>query len=129
MPVIQCTASFADRLWSAKMDYLKPERGRQMTDQMLVDRVARVLGRDPVDAGTGGRWFKGTQPSLATIAALAIVFEVDPGWLAFGELSMAPAPGLTTQAKVVEMIAKTQKVVQDEKPKAAAPKRKKAQNG
>jgi transcriptional regulator with XRE-family HTH domain len=71
------------------------------TQSDLADSVNKVL----LDQGfnfpafskvTVSRWEAGkTEPSLATIAALAAVFRCDPGWLAFGagEGRESPLPG------------------------------------
>lgn len=54
--------------------------------------VRDALGRETLTASTVQRWEEGSEPDLATIAAIASVCGVDPGWLAFGAASKAPPP-------------------------------------
>lgn len=59
--------------------------------------VGRVLRSAPVQAGTVRRWFRDVVPSdLDSLYAMAVVLNVDAGWLAFGERSQAPAPAWFT---------------------------------
>jgi transcriptional regulator with XRE-family HTH domain len=61
------------------------------TQADLAEAVTRVLAHrgfdfPPFSKVTVSRWESGkTEPSLATISAIAEVFGCDPGWLAFGE--------------------------------------------
>ena len=63
---------------------------------------AEIVGRVRVpprtyDQSMVAKWLEGSVPGLDTIAALAVALNVDPGWLAFGDRSLAPAPSLTAQ--------------------------------
>lgn len=54
----------------------------------LSKRSGESIGQSGVS-----KWIsQGNRPSLEHIAALAHLAGVDPGWLAMGELSAAPAP-------------------------------------
>ena len=68
--------------------------GRELTQTELAKTVGKLLGNDNLDQTTVGRWFRQTEPDLETINALARALGpgVDPGWLAFGADSKAPAP-------------------------------------
>lgn len=67
--------------------------GQELEQDEVGRQVARYLGaEEPIGQGTVSRWFRSSVPDLRTIAALALVLNVDPGWLAFGELSGAPKP-------------------------------------
>jgi transcriptional regulator with XRE-family HTH domain len=59
--------------------------------------LARAISREagePIGQSGVSKWLgsKGNRPSLEYIAALAALAGIDPGWLAMGELSAAPAP-------------------------------------
>lgn len=59
--------------------------------------IGRVLDCAAVHSGTVRRWFVDViPPDLNIICALAIVLDVDPGWLAFGKASTAQAPAWFT---------------------------------
>lgn len=73
--------------------YLQGFLGRKVENKEIADLVGRALGKETLSPSTVGRWHDGTEPDLATIAAMAKVYRVDPGWLAFGPLSAAPPPG------------------------------------
>jgi transcriptional regulator with XRE-family HTH domain len=60
-------------------------QGRRVTQTEIGKLVGKVLQSGAVNPATVSRWFQGAEPPLATIAAMAKVFECDPGWLAFGE--------------------------------------------
>lgn len=64
----------------------------RITNVEIGIRVANELELDaPIPGPTVGRWINGSNvPSLDTLAALARVLNVDPGWLVFGDLSGAP---------------------------------------
>lgn len=65
---------------------------RRLTQTQLGERVGKPLGR-AVGQYTVSDWFRGvSMPSLEETEALALVLEVDPGWLAFGHASESPAP-------------------------------------
>lgn len=51
--------------------------------------LAKRLG---VSGSSITRWAEGTVPEVDTIALIASVCGVDPGWLAFGEASAAQGP-------------------------------------
>jgi transcriptional regulator with XRE-family HTH domain len=71
---------------------------RDISQKEIGERVAKRLGEPrPIHQSTAGKWLKsgkegGAVPDVPTIAALALEFAVDPGWLAFGGASRAPAP-------------------------------------
>ena len=68
------------------------------TQADLAEAVTRVLAErgfdfPPFSKVTVSRWESGkTEPSLATISAIAEVFGCDPGWLAFGAGEGRPSP-------------------------------------
>lgn len=73
--------------------YFQARAGRQVTQREVGRRVAELMGRRrPHNPATVSAWFKGTAPDAETITALARALDVDPGWLAFGAASQAPAP-------------------------------------
>ena len=65
-----------------------------MSQERLGGLLSAQLGREqPISGATISRWESNdATPDLATLEALAVVCRVDPGWLAFGERSKAPAP-------------------------------------
>ena len=69
-------------------------RSEKLSQERLGALVSRELSKGaPVTAATVSRWESGdTVPSVTTIAAIARVCGVDPGWLAFGAESTAPSP-------------------------------------
>lgn len=69
-------------------------RSEKLSQERLGILVSRDLSKGaPVTAATVSRWESGdTVPSVTTIAAIARVCGVDPGWLAFGAESAAPSP-------------------------------------
>ncbi len=69
-------------------------RSEKLSQERLGVLVSRELSKGaPVTAATVSRWESGdTVPSVTTIAAIARVCGVDPGWLAFGAESAAPSP-------------------------------------
>lgn len=92
---------FRERLFKS-WKCLEVRTGREIAKGELGKRVAEVRGHPgwkgggasitPVHQTTVGRWFKDSMPDGDTIAALAQVLEVDPGWLMFGDQSEAPEP-------------------------------------
>ena len=68
------------------------------SEKLLQERLGVLVSRElskgaPVTAATVSRWVSGdTVPSVTTIAAVARVCGVDPGWLGFGAESAAPSP-------------------------------------
>lgn len=69
-------------------------RSEKLSQERLGVLVSRELSKGaPVTAATVSRWESGdTVPSVATVAAVARVCGVDPGWLAFGAECAAPSP-------------------------------------
>jgi transcriptional regulator with XRE-family HTH domain len=69
-------------------------RSEKLSQERLGGLVSRELSKGaPVTAATVSRWESGdTVPSVTTLAAVARVCGVDPGWLAFGAESAAPGP-------------------------------------
>jgi len=69
-------------------------RSEKLSQERLGGLVSRDLSKGaPVTAATVSRWESGdTVPSVTTLAAIARVCGVDPGWLAFGAESAAPGP-------------------------------------
>jgi transcriptional regulator with XRE-family HTH domain len=69
-------------------------RSEKLSQERLGVLVSRELSKGaPVTAATVSRWESGdTVPSVTTIAAIARVCGVDPGWLGFGAESAAPSP-------------------------------------
>ncbi len=87
-----------DKLIAGRMDYAlgcyRKATGRQRAKMTEVGKaVAKLLKRKYV-ASQVSRHFTGERKmDLVTVAAYATVMRVDSGWLAFGALSDAPAPG------------------------------------
>ena len=82
-----------ERIFSARLEASAEERERIAQDR-LGALVGGYLGKESaVTAATVSRWEAGlAMPSIASIAAVAAVCGVDPGWLAFGSASKAPGP-------------------------------------
>ena len=81
-----------ERLFIAR-NLLERRLGRKVTHSDLGEAIARQLRRAPFSAATVSQWLSGKQAlSLQVTLALAKLCGVDPGWLAFGEESRAPAP-------------------------------------
>jgi transcriptional regulator with XRE-family HTH domain len=81
-----------DRLFKAWLRY-QAKLGRPKAQEWLAEAVSKELGlNEPLTQGSVSRWLTGSEPNLRTIAALAKVLRVDPGWLAFGSDSAAPPP-------------------------------------
>ena len=83
--------TFADR-YRAAFKRLEMMEGGDVTNLEMAERVAVFLERKPVSAVSASRWKNGAVPDLGIIGALAEICGVDPGWLAFGESTGAPAP-------------------------------------
>lgn len=75
---------------------LQARTGGAKTQDWLAEEVSKELGLEPQEYLTQSlmsRYLRGsTTPPVGTIAAIAKVLGVDPGWLAFGPASQAPAP-------------------------------------
>lgn len=85
-------SGFHDRVRRAHLAR-QTEIGRDLSQDEVGREVARYLGlQEAIGQGTVSRWFRGSIPDLRTIGGLALVLNVDPGWLAFGDLSAAPKP-------------------------------------
>ena len=64
--------------------------------------VGEGLGREPVSAATISRWESGESiPDLSTLLQISRLAGVDPGWLAFGQASRAPAPQMNASRRSV----------------------------
>jgi hypothetical protein len=70
--------------------------------------AAKRLPRGTLTPAAISRHFNGRMPSVATVAAYAAEMGVDPGWLAFGELSEAPAPDIPA-AKLAEQAERSER--------------------
>lgn len=82
----------AKRIFVSYM-HLNARLGRAAKLEELGKWIGDARGTDAPDKGTVSRWATGEQkPDLATIEAIAAVCGVDPGWIAFGEKTGAPAP-------------------------------------
>jgi transcriptional regulator with XRE-family HTH domain len=88
---IMAEQGFSVRLFRA-WHLLQIRKGGGATQEWLGKRVGRLLGEAELSQSAVSRWFKGATPDLDTIAAIAKALEVDPGWLAFGDASLAPSP-------------------------------------
>lgn len=83
---------FAERMRLAQVEAGVVNRGLVRRGEIAI-RVAQILGLPkPLPARTVGRYFDGRVPHCRVIGALAQAMHVDPGWLAFGDASKAPAP-------------------------------------
>ena len=86
--------TFADRM-SLSYTALCRQRHGQIRKLELTEfgqRIGTRLMRPAIPPATIMEWFAGTMPDVQTIQAVAEVCGVDPGWLAFGAASGAPAP-------------------------------------
>lgn len=88
---VTADASFRVRLRQAHKA-LEMATGRDIGQDEIGKRLGELRGTAPVPQGTVSRWFRGTIPALETIIGLARAYEVDPGWLAFGQHCQSPAP-------------------------------------
>lgn len=77
--------------------------GRDLEQEAVGQLVGGALGVAPISQAAVSRWYKSAEPGLATIQALAEILNVDPGWLAFGDASGAPAPVGWTPATSAEI--------------------------
>jgi hypothetical protein len=85
----------AHRMFSA-VNAFERALGRKLTLAQLGERVAaEEVGREaPYAPSVVARWVRGEQEpgTRGQWVALARALQVDPGWLAFGPESAAPAP-------------------------------------
>ena len=82
---------------------LQRAKGRKVPLEELGQLVAKEMRRrEPFTPTAVSRWMNGRQePELAVMAAIARVFNVDPGWLAFGDaLDVQPDAGSQTPVDV-----------------------------
>lgn len=90
---------FKKRFFEATLEYGRVE-GEMWTPEILGEKVAKEMhGKKkdkPFSASSVSRWKSGVIPNVVTVAAMARVLHVDPGWLAFGEFSKAPRPGASS---------------------------------
>lgn len=85
-------ASFKDRMFVGLIAAATAHRGKVSQEDIRED-VARRLKRPGLTAAAVSRHFNGRIPrDLKTLLAYAQAMGVDPGWLAFGPDSKAPAP-------------------------------------
>jgi hypothetical protein len=84
-------SGFKDRLLFAWFRW-QALQGKQMQQAELGESVGKILKRKPVTPSSVSRWFTEAEPDLQVICAIARSLGVDPGWLAFGPDSQAPAP-------------------------------------
>jgi transcriptional regulator with XRE-family HTH domain len=77
-------AGFGARVFEARL-HLDRKVGRRVTLQRFAQMVGDELKEAPVSPSSVKRWEEGTVPDVATIAAIAAVCGVSPGWPAFGE--------------------------------------------
>jgi transcriptional regulator with XRE-family HTH domain len=86
-------STLAQRLQLARTSAGQGADGR-MTQEAFAEAVGKQLGKRTVGKVTISRWERGdTVPTLESLLAIARASRVDPGWLAFGNNSRAPAPG------------------------------------
>ena len=91
--VMASSTTFPSRLFWA-WSLLQSRLGRSVSQTWLATEMGKELGQGPLSQSTLSGYFTGKfQPTdLDRYIALAKVLGVDPGWLAFGEASAAPAP-------------------------------------
>ena len=88
---IVASEAFSERLsWAVR--HFRLVEGREVTHEEIGASVGLLVGLEPIGPSNVSRWRHGSVPDLATIAAVATVLSVDPGWLAFGEISSAGPP-------------------------------------
>lgn len=90
--------TFSERLsavWNRRQLFSETE----LTQEWLAVEVSRLIKRrDDYSQGAISKWMSGTVPPVDVIQAIARIMSVppklvvDPGWLAYGPASQAPAP-------------------------------------
>lgn len=97
MTGVMATDTFGQRMFHA-FTLLRLRRG-ELSQAWVADQLGKVMGkREGYSPSAVSRWMGGQEPGeLETIIGLAQVLEVDPGWLAFGDASRAPAPSDPTR--------------------------------
>lgn len=86
------TLGFNERLRAARKRHegmFDVDLGQEEIAAFVSERVKRDK---PYSAQSAGGWLRKAWPPPDVIVALAELFDVDPGWLAFGPASEAPAP-------------------------------------
>jgi len=82
-------SGFGQRMFRAMLAYAA-RVGKMPTQTGIGVLVGKELGGPAPHQTTVAAWIKGTVPNdLQTIAAIAKVLGVDPGWLGFGHLTAA----------------------------------------
>lgn len=81
---------FHERLFLA-WSLWQGRQGRRVTQKELGELLA-TSGGEAVGQTTVSGWFNGAIPDLYDICRLARIFEVDPGWIAFGKETKASGP-------------------------------------
>ena len=91
--------TFADRMSLAYTALCRQRHGqiRKLELTEFGQRIGARLMRPAVSPATIMEWFAGKIPDVPTLQAVAEVCGVDPGWLAFGTASGAPAPKVGQQ--------------------------------
>ena len=86
--------TFADRMSLAYTTLCRQRQGQILKLELTEfgQRIGSRMMRPAVSPAMIMEWFAGTVPDVATVQAVAEVCGVDPGWLAFGSASGAPAP-------------------------------------
>lgn len=92
----------AERMELAHLHLRAQLGGRKVPYAELAERVSAAHGERTFTAGQVSEYQKTVEPPRDVIAAYAIACDVDPGWLAFGELSKAPAPPIALTMRVAE---------------------------
>lgn len=85
--------AFGVRLRAAR-NVLNASEPKPVSHTELGRRVGGFLQTDPIVTSAVSRWGKETRPDLDTTLAIATVCGVDPGWLAYGDLTDASKPPL-----------------------------------
>lgn len=105
----ELSRGFGDRLYGLRLDLSKAERDLgprkgSVSQRAIGERIAVLLAEEePRGGNTVSQWENGeAMPDCLTMVALAQVFGVDPGWLAFGgDHSMAPSGQVNPRAPLV----------------------------
>ncbi len=90
---VRPTAGLGRRIFRARLEasIVGPKKISQAELGLLVGR--HLGAAKGITGATVSRWeAEESVPDLATVGAIAVVCQVDPGWLAYGNLSKAPAP-------------------------------------
>ena len=91
--------SFNDRYRLCRKHLELVEGGIEIRNLDMASRVASEIGGNAsVSTSTTSRWRGTTVPDLATVGAIARVFGVNAGWLAYGK-SGGPPPDFVTRPR------------------------------